>query len=365
MEMTKFKLIVLSFLFVLILSTTGLCQNAASDKLASRELLTAGKLTCVWETKLPIKPGETLDQLFIIKDRLYAFSSKNYCVSTDTLTGKAVFSRPLAKAGLPILGFDAFEDQLYSVVGNRLVEMNLQTGLEITGIRLDFSLTCPAARNESFFYVADTSHRLRTLRAANKVKIFEASAENESAITSIIAERRFVVFSTNAGNVISISPDKPKRFWEFNAGGGVVGPMIRDGEHLFFASDDTNVYKVNILNGTLAWKYPAGAILKSRPRVTKTVVYQNLGEKGLVAIDKKSGHALWQVNDGVELLAESGNKAYIITKNATLVVMDNKNRGQLYASDFGGVTKYAANVSDQMIYVADDTGRLACLKPAE
>lgn len=96
---------------------------------------------------------------------------------------------------------------------------------------------------------------------------------------------------------------------------------------MFFASKDTNVYKLDIMTGRLVWKHQTGAMLENGPRVTDEAVYQYVRGEGLAAIDKRGGKALWQLPEGVDLLAESDGKAYLITKTGRLAVMDHKKGG--------------------------------------
>ena len=182
-------------------------------------------------------------------------------------------------------------------------------------------------------------------------------------ITSIVADENSVIFATDAGDVISITPDKSKQLWQFKAGGGIARPIVRDAESLFAASGDTNVYRLNARTGKFVWKYQAGAKLEKGPQVTQGVVYQYVRDEGLVAIDKESKKLLWQLAEGVDLLAEADGKSYVITKVGTLVVMDNKKAKQLCSVDFAGVSRYASNVADSRIYIADKSGRIACLQP--
>jgi outer membrane protein assembly factor BamB len=85
----------------------------------------------------------------------------------------------------------------------------------------------------------------------------------------------------------------------------------------------------------------------------------------LTALDKENGKALWQLAGGVDLLAEAGGKAYVITDKKTLVVMDNKKGTQLYSVNFAGVSKYTTNTKDSKMYIANEDGRVACIKPME
>jgi outer membrane protein assembly factor BamB len=134
---------------------------------------------------------------------------------------------------------------------------------------------------------------------------------------------------------------------------------------LFFASKDTYVYQLDAKTGNLLWKYQAGAKLEKGPQVAEKVVYQYARNKGLSAINKETGERLWQMADGVDLLAKANDRAYVITKTGMLIVMDNRKTKQLYSVDFAAVSRYASNVADSKIYIADTRGRIACLKPIE
>ena len=363
-KMVRFKWILLASLLAFCIPGSCFAQQD-SAQLVSPELLGAAKLEIVWDDQLPIKTGETLERLFILGNRIYALSDRNYIVSLNRRNGNPIFSRSLTEPGLPVLGFDAYKDDLFFIIGNKLVEINPEFGTDRRVNNMGVSATCPAARNSSFFYLAGSDGRLHTFGAENKVHIFDVAAETDSIITTIVAEDDFVVFGTEAGNVIKIAPDKPVRFWQFDAAGTILAPIIKGEKSLFFASKDTNVYKIDLLTRELIWKYQTGAVLDKAPHVTADVVYQCVRGKALAAIDRKTGDLLWQVPGGLGLLAQGRGKAYVITKAGTLVVMDNKKAKRLYSVNFADVSRYAVNVSDSKIYIADKAGRIACLKPIE
>lgn len=365
-----YRYVLLTGLFVLCTVPACLFQKGGSEKpipkdLVSPELLGHGKLEVLWQSKLPIKQQESLRDLHILDGYIYGLSDHNYMVSLNRETGKVVFSKSVCPVGFIIFGLELYRDKVLSIIGDKLVEMHPEFGTKLYEMPLDFGVVCPLARNSSYYYLAGADRRMHVLRAEDKVRVFEVAAENDSMITSIVAGERFVVFATEAGNVISIVPDRPKRLWSFNAAGGIVRPIVKDEDSLFFACRDTNVYKLNALTGKLMWKYQAGAVLDIAPQVTQEVVYQYVRYKGLAAIDKKSGKFIWQLPEGVDLLAESDGKAYVITNVETLVVMDNNKAKQLYSVNFAGVSKYVTNVSDSKIYIADNSGRIACFKPIE
>jgi len=363
-KIMRFRLVLLAAFCVFCAVPMGIAVESGLYWLVSPELLSAGKLQTLWQNKLPLKRGESLRDLHILGGRIYALSSRNYMVSLNREKGNVIFSRAVAEAGFPVLGLELYRDELFSISGNKLVQMDPDFGTERSVRRLTFGIVCPAGRNSSYFYVAGSDRRMHVLRSEDKVQVFEAAAEDDSLITSIIADDNFVIFATNTGVCISITPDRPKRLWQFNAAGGIVGPIVKDENSLFLTSEDTNVYKLNILTGKLVWRYQIGAVPEKGPRVSERVAYQYACNDGLTAIDKKSGSPLWHLAEGVGLLAEADGKAYVIA-NGELVVMDNKKGKRLYSVNFAQVSRYAANVTDSRIYIADKAGRIACLKPIE
>jgi len=347
----------------------GVPAQGGSQWLVSPKLLEHANLKMLWENKLPIKKAESLEQLLILGNRIYAISDRNYTVSLNRENGKMIFGRVVALDGLPVMGLKLYGDELISIAGTKLIEIDPESGAQRKAVDVGFSIACPAARNSSYFYLGGVDRRLHILRADDKVQIFEVAADNESMITSIIAHDISVIFTTAAGNVISITPDRPRRLWQFDAAGGIAGPIVRDGMSLFFASKDTNVYRVDMVGlperTQRVWKYQTAGVLEKAPSVTREVVYQYVPSKGVTAIDKENGTLLWSVPGGVDLLAEAKGRAYVITKNRTLVVMDNLSTKKLYSVNFAEVSIYAANITDSKIYVADERGRIACLQPVE
>lgn len=364
LKIVRSELVLLFVILAFGCGTVGGAEGDGGGRLVSAELLKAASLEALWETKLPMKERERLDQLHILGDRIYCLSDENYMVSLHREKGNVIFSRNVAPAGLPVVGLELYEERLYSIIGGKLVELSVQFGTELSSESLGFGIVCPVVRNSSYYYVCGSDRRLRGFRAENKVQIFEVAADDESLITSVVADEGFVIFATEGGSVESMSADGPRRLWQFEAAGSIAAPIVRDGASLFVSSRDTNVYRLNVRTGRLMWRYQAGALLEAGPVVTGGVVYQAVNKR-LAAIERGSGKLVWELADGASLLAESEGKAYVITSVGELVVMDNKEGKRLYSVNFAGVTKYAANVSDSNIYVGDESGRLACLRPVK
>lgn len=358
--------LLVGWLFSSVLAAT--VGAAAAPWFISDQLLEHAQLARVWQVTLPVKTDEELETMALLGTRLYVVSRQNYAWSLDRDSGHIVFSQPVAHPGFPLLGWSVYSNQLISAIDNQLVEFDRNSGLRTRVSDLDFSVVAPPVRNSQFFYISAADRRLHALRARDLVQIFDVSAWNESAITSILADEDEVVFGTDAGNLIAMRADAPTKLWQFDAAEAIAGPVVQDDRSFYFANKDTNVYRVDATGpraAALVWKYQTEAILDRSPRVTPGAIYQYALGRGLTAIDKQSGQAIWFLPEGVDLLAETSGRAYVITNSDTLAVMDNATGKRLYWMNLTGVVKHAANTTDGMIYIADGHGRIACLRPVQ
>jgi hypothetical protein len=329
------------------------------------ELLEHAKLKIVWENELPFNESEKQDRLYIEGNYFYSFTDDNYIVSLDKNDGSFIFGRSYAPTGFPVLGFELYGDELFSIIGNELVEIRAASGIEVSKTRLKFGVSCPAVRNYTNFYVAGVDRRVHVLSADKKVERFKAAADDDSIITSIVTIEDMIIFGTETGKIVAMKYDEPKLLWEFKARSGIAGTLVLDDMTLFAASRDTNVYMIDATKGQLVWKFQTEAILDKNPTVTKNTVYQYVWGKGLTALDRATGQLIWRAPGGLELLSEVSGIAYVIKEDETLAVMDNKKGKELYSVNFSGVTRYVANTEDSKIYIGDDYGRVACIEPVE
>jgi len=344
---------------------SGVCKATIYERLLSDELLEQVGLVKVWDTVLPIGENEEIEQLFVLDRHVFGLSSINYLVSMNRNTGKMAFSRPIADPGIPFRGLSIYKNELYSIVGNRILVITPDFGIEKSSTHIKFNEVAPAVRNKDFYYVAGTDKRVHALQSLDKVQLFEVSAFSNSNLVSVVALDESFIFASEKGDLICCEADQAVKKWHFKASDAIVDRIVEDKDSVYVASKDTNIYRVDKNNGRLFWKYQVQARPKKAPVVTDKVVYQHLRDYGITAIDKQFGRKKWQLKDGVAVLAESGDLAYVITKSGKLVVMDNKKDKAKSSADFSAVEVYLSNVIDSKIYVANKAGKLMCLQPVK
>jgi hypothetical protein len=332
----------------------------------SKELLDHAGLDIVWQAALPILDKERIGTMIVLEDRLDVRSTRNYVWSMERNTGKTVFAESIAPRDLLVLGWTAYNDRLITVINNQIVEFDKNTGRRQQVNDPKVGIVAPVARNSQYFYVAGGDRRLHAFRATDMVRIFNGDPGKDSMVTSVLADDDMVVVGTEAGDLVAMATNMPRKLWEFDAPGALAGPLVRDGSSFYFASKDTYVYRIDMVGPTrvsFVWRHQTEAFLDREPRVARNAVYQYALYRGLCAIDKQLGTTLWMLPEGLDLLAEAGNRAYILTSNKTLAVMDNTTGKYVCCANFGTIAKYATNTMDGKIYVADERGRVVCLQP--
>lgn len=352
-------------LFVFPVSAVFSSQPGPAPPLVSASLLKKADLRMLWQKKLPLATSEGLQRLFVRGDSIYALSDQNYLFCLNRENGAARFAKPLVGKGLAVFDPQLFRKELLFTAGNTILKMDPDLGTTDTVKRPSFIMTCPAVRNSANVYFAGADRRLHVFNADTRLAEFDAAPDDRSIITSVVATDEFIVFSTQAGNVVSIAADRPFLNWQFSTDGTIRAPVLLDDYSLFVGSQDTNLYKIDAAGGKLLWKFRTGSALFESPRLRTKLAYQPAREKGLYAIDKRTGKLIWQLADGVDLLTESGGKAYVMTSGRRLVVMDNNTAKKLYSVNFAAVSKYTPNTADEKTYIADDTGRIACVEPVD
>ena len=106
----------------------------------------------------------------------------------------------------------------------------------------------------------------------------------------------------------------------------------------------------------------SGAALVDSVNVTNDTVYQLVRGHGLAGIDRQNSKLRWMVPEAESLLAQKGSRAYIVSSEQTMIVMDNASAKKLYKVNLAGLFKYAVNTEDDKIYIADETGQIFCLE---
>jgi hypothetical protein len=342
---------------------------AGGDSLVGPELLNQAGLQSAWQIQLPLKPIEQVQRMDVFGDYLYVLTDQNFFFCIDRGTGAVRTLLQIAEPGLPVLPPLHFEKNSVFLVGHELKVFDPVIGRITQTIRLQQldGSRGGIAKNKMFVYICGSDNRLYAFTADEGVRLFTATADDDSPIYSVLASDAMVWFGTggtSAGNssVVAMSPASAQKIWQFNLSGKMTVPLAENGGFIYAAGLDTKLYKLDAARGMPAWEKPflAGGPIRDPLTLGKTCVYVYTINTGLHAVDKQTGKDVWQppLAKGQAVLAEKGNLAYVYVQPGILNVMDNAAGKEVLSVNIAGVDRFAVNMTDSNIYLADKKGRI-------
>lgn len=357
-----------TFVLMTLLSGGQVLGSTAAEPLVSGLLLKEAGMQRQWQVQLAIKPGESVERMFVFDQHLLVLTNRNYLFGLNRTDGKYRFEARLAETRLPVCDPLYVDGKLYFLIGREMKVIDPVSGALLRSAVLtevENNTQCSLTKNETFVYMAGIDQRIHAYRIEpnDYVQLFTATADDDSTITSLVATADRVFFTTESGSVVAMEAERPVKVWQFNASGPIIAPLVMDGEDLYAGSLDTKVYKLTAAKGAPAWPTPfyTGDKIQTAPVVGETVVYQYAGRSGLYAIDKQTGRRIWNVPSGRSMLCESGDAAYIFAQPGVLMVMDNRTGRERFSLNMAKVNRWAVNEVDSTLYLADRQGRVAAV----
>jgi len=354
----------------MVLLTTALGAGAVEaagqgQLLVAPQLLDAAGLAVDWQLHLALSEVEVVEEMFVFDEYLLMMTDHNYLFCIDREKGTIYFEYQLAPAGLPVYRPQYYDGKFWFVVGNELLVVNPHAGTVPKPRKLTVvgsGATSAAMRNRSHLYIAGSDRRVHALVADEYWQRFSASAEDHSLINSLVCDDDFVAFTTDAGNVVCMSPSdhNPEEYWQRDLIDRIDAPIVRDGKWLYVSVESGKVHQLSIAAGVDGWKEPfqTGAALVDSVITGRKLLYQYAGLKGFYAIDKSTGGGLWQLKNAIGLLSEDGASSYVFARPSMLIRMDNAGAKKVYSVNLAGVTRFASNTIDSKMYISNDKGKV-------
>jgi len=330
--------------------------------LVSSELIQEAGWTNNWKMNLPLKQHERIDRMAVLGPDLLLMTDTNVMFCIDRQRGRTRFTKQLSASRLPVQKPFYYDKQFWFVVGSEMLVFDPAVGDFVIKKKIDrigSGANCGLTRNKDFIYISGSDNRLHAINTDGFWQQFTATADNDSAIVSVVATEEIVVFATQAGNVVGMNPAKAEKRWQFDTTGEIQGQLVLDGRDVYVGSFDTKLYKLS-LDGKLLWNAPfhSGAPIRDSFTVGRDIVYVYNEMNGLYGISKQTGKAIWQAPLGKAMICETPEKSFVFVTPGIIKVMDNRMGKELYSVNFSGVQQYAMNTTDSTMYVADNKGRL-------
>lgn len=319
--------------------------------------------TTLWIASAPLKGNEKIDRMFVEGDCLYLLTNTAYLFSIHRQNGNVRFVVPLAAKRLPICDPISVGKELWFMVGNELVIVDVDSGQIVQRRFFDNvgnSFGCGIAVGQRLIYLAGSDRRLHVFDREGFWRHFSASADDKTLIQWPIWAGDRVIFNTQGGAVVAMAADSPTKLWQFNTTGALRAPMAADDGFVYVGGDDTKLYKLHLQTGRMAWQNPflAGAKIRHAPVVGRLATYLFVPTRGLYAIDKNTGALIWHLKNGTAILTETADSSIAFCQPGVLAAMEHPSGQKRFELNASNIRHTARFFGESKLYLATSDGEI-------
>lgn len=146
-------------------------------------------------------------------------------------------------------------------------------------------------------------------------------------------------------------------------------------EAAYVATEDANLYALQVSGGRILWRHTAGTAISRKPAVTDRDIYIVSGTKGMTRLDRVTGQPMWRIPVRGELaesnaaadrfLAVNPKYVYATDTSGRLLVLDRRRGVTLSGFDTKDFVYPISNEVSDRLYLAANNGLIVCLHDRE
>ncbi|HEV2295354.1 MAG TPA: PQQ-binding-like beta-propeller repeat protein [Tepidisphaeraceae bacterium] len=373
--MTKQLMMMLVGAAVISLALSG---GGCADNPTPQEQSTIGAIppnSFVQQWRAPLKlNNDTLSELHLRDDNLYAYTRKNAVYSLSRGGGDTQFLAPVKASGGVLRPPVEIKDRIVFPTATTM-EIYRANGRFERRFDLDYSTRSPAAGLENMVFIGLDYPRGGRLAAIDVDRPY-ANIRWELLTRGGVSAKpgifeKTVYIGGEDGRVYAVTPDR-RPVWPLEGGvfvthGRIVGDVKVDESGVYVASTDSKLYALDRQTGKVLWQYFGGKPITSDPHVTASTVYINVPDKGIVALDKNKGgfnrKPRWVSKDARMFLSEDARHTYLATRDGKIQAVDRASGKILFHSQGPGFDLFVSNPNNDTIFAARKDGNVYAIKP--
>ena len=156
----------------------------------------------------------------------------------------------------------------------------------------------------------------------------------------------------------------PSLRWKFKTGGFIGSTPAINRDHVFFGSQNQDVYSVDATNGTEKWHFETGKIVFSSPAVADGVVYVGSHDTNLYALNESSGKEEWRARTDGQVQSSptvSGNLVYVGSDDGKVYAFDRTSGFERWRFETGQPVFSSPTVVGRTLYVGSQDDNVYAL----
>ena len=362
-----------NWIILALVSATGGLGDAVDDNgIVEKTRLQDAGMYRYWQAKLPLAPGDSVDQGYLVDDAIYVTTHNGTVFALASKTGLLHWGEkvtdpdytiyPPSHIRMPddagpviipttteVLVFDRFS-------GDRLKRFvrPFPAGSAAVAIGNDIFM----GSTDSMFYSlsVDVAHDMAP------IKRWEVLSGGPITATPLLYSNRSLVFASQDGTIYSCLSDDKTLLWSHRTSGPITGDPVADTGGVYVASMDRSVYKLHPRSGRVLWQKHLSRPLSEGPVLAAHTLFQYSSDDGLVALDADTGKEKWRLPAGRKFVAHNRKGDVILTTDGRLQWVDNDTGDVLVTLETHGLAGVVSNTRDDALFLLGRNGRVACAR---
>jgi outer membrane protein assembly factor BamB len=174
-----------------------------------------------------------------------------------------------------------------------------------------------------------------------------------------------LLLTDSPGTLLGMAKYQHLELYRYPTGGPITAPLAQYGDYAYAASQDQNVYALNINTGRSPWRYTVPTPLYWPPQVNDQDVYVSPAGSGLYRLLRETGQLVWQNGTAQRLLAANPKFVYAVDRSGQTLVLDQRTGRFLSGYDTHDFVVPISNQYTDRFYLAANDGLLICLHDRE
>lgn len=349
-------------------SAAAQAQGLASHIVSEARANQVG-LTRAWLSRVQVDPGRGRVAAVVIEgNTLFAQTDQAIVQALDAETGRTLWTAQIGNPRYPTLAPAASDRFVACTNGSTLYVLDRTRGELLWSHKLKGAPSAGAAANQDHAYIPMIDGSIEVYKFVRVNAVDENAAivfGKGQPLQAPLATEKRLMWGTAAGYVFSDSLVNSQVRFRVKADGPVVAQLAYRPPLLVFGSKDGYLYAINELNGSLIWKFSAGAAIVEQPVAVEGAVYALADSGGLFRLDPLSGRETWYAAGVKKFLAASAQRLYAADYVGRLLVLDALSGARLATLATEALDLKVCNTRTDRIYVGTTTGVLQCLRERE
>ncbi len=313
--------------------------------------------------------GFTVVQTNIPRIRLVVVTSDGLVQTLDAETGQTLWSHPCGLTTSPAHPASLSPAGVGLIHGRHLFLLDWASGKELMRKELKYGSSIAIALCGNLAYVSDFRGRLDAYGLGTTLSPWSSQLLGRAVGQPVsLADQSYCALASTDGFVYMLmGGDKPGIWTRYEASAAISGCLAAGNNAFYAGSGDGVLAKIQVDDrlGGLNWSFPTGEILTAPPLVVDKRVYVATESGRLHAIDDSNGFSLWSTDNirALQPLAVVGGNLLCTNLLGEIVAVSAEQGRVVGATQAFDMSASVINQDSDRLYVADQQGRLQCLRP--